>query len=104
MTYKLTIKISSDLEAMGESRGGFALQATGGKIVITNKKDTQYIEKFLTHTLEGSKSRSWSFSWQAPKTGDEVTLTVMAIASNGDYSAVGDLIGAQSYAIKALKK
>lgn len=102
--YKLTIKIKSDLEAMGESRGGFALEVTDGKILVTDKRLTQYIERYLTHTIEGAKAREWSFTWQAPKSGEDVTFTVMAMASNGDHSPFGDEISAQSYTVKAAKR
>lgn len=102
--YKLTLTIKSDLEPIGESMGGFALEVTDGKIVVTDKKTTQFIEKYLTHTLEGAKTRKWSFTWQAPKGDKDVTFTVMAMASNGDYSPFGDVVSAQSYTVKPVKK
>ncbi|MCX8069266.1 MAG: hypothetical protein N2738_02055 [Thermodesulfovibrionales bacterium] len=102
--YKLTLTIKSDLETLGESMGGFALEVSDGKILVTDKQKTQFIEKYLTHTLEGVKTRTWSFTWQAPKSDKDITFIVMAMASNGDYSPFGDVVGAQSYTIKAVKK
>lgn len=102
--YKLTITIKSDLEALGEAKGGFALEVSGGNLIVTDKKLTQAIDSILTHTLEGSKSRTWSFTWQAPKSSEDITFTVMAIVSNGDYSPSGDVISAEAITIKSAKK
>ncbi|MCX8027844.1 MAG: hypothetical protein N3A62_08345 [Thermodesulfovibrionales bacterium] len=99
--YNLTIQINSELIAQGEAQGGFALEATNGKIIISDNKNTQIINGVLTHTLQGSQKRRWNFKWQAPNDKVDANITVMVVASNGDYSSAGDEIGAQSYTIKA---
>jgi len=103
-SYKLKITVKSEVKAQGESQGGFALEASAGKLIVSDKKNTQISGSVLTHTLIGSQKRSWEFTWQAPKTGEDVTLTVMAVASNGDHSSFGEEVGAQSYTIKAAGK
>jgi hypothetical protein len=103
-SYKLRITVKSGLKADGESQGGFAVEATAGKLIASDKKNTQISGTVLTHTLEGSRKRTWEFIWQAPKTGEDVSITVMVVASNGDYSSFGEEIGAQSYSIKASGK
>ncbi len=103
-SYSIKISVKSELQAQGEPQGGFALEASGGKIVVSDKKNTQIIGSFLTHTLQGAQKRDWSFTWQAPKGKEDVTITIMAVASNGDYSPFGEEIGAQSFTIKASAK
>ncbi|MCX7794311.1 MAG: hypothetical protein N2257_07925 [Thermodesulfovibrionales bacterium] len=102
-TYTMTVTINSDLESISDSRGGFSLEVSAGKLIIKDKKNTQLINGFLTHTQEGSELRKWNFQWRAPSRKDEVTITVMAVASNGDYSPAGDRTGAASYIIKPSK-
>lgn len=103
-SYKLKITVNSELKAQGESQGGFALEASAGKIIVSDKKNTQISGVYLTHTLAGSQKRSWDFTWQAPKADEDVSFTVMVVASNGDYSSFGEEVGAQSYSIKASGK
>lgn len=92
-TYDIKVTVSSQTKSLGNVQGGFALQASEGEIVVTDKKHTQVVDGFLTHTQEGSEARSWSFKWKAPKKGGEASLLVMAMAANGDFSPVGDDVG-----------
>lgn len=99
-TYNLTVIITSDLESMSECRGGFAVEASAGKLMVKDKKHTQLSNGILTHTQEGSELRQWKFSWKAPSEKTEASITVMAVSANGDYSTSGDMVGAISYNIK----
>ena len=99
-TYTMTVRIDSALESMSESRGGFSLEVSAGKLIVKDKKNTQIADGYLTHTQEGNELRQWSFQWKAPTEESDVTITVMAVAANGDYSPTGDIVGAVSYTIK----
>jgi len=103
-TYKLKVIVNSDLESMSECKGGFAVEATAGRLKVIDKKNTQLINGILTHTQEGSELRKWSFEWTAPKEKTDVSISVMAVAANGDYSPVGDMVGATVYVIKPAKQ
>ncbi len=103
-TYNLTLVLKSDLESMSESKGGFAVQVSAGKLIATDKKNTQVIDTTLTHTQEGSESRKWTFGWKAPtQKTEDANIMVMAVAANGDYSSAGDELSAGSYTIKPAK-
>lgn len=102
-TYNLTVVVTSDLESISESKGGFAIEASKGKLIVKDKKNTQLSNGILTHTQEGSELRKWRFSWKAPSEKIDASITVMAVAANGDYSASGDRVGADSYIIKSTK-
>jgi hypothetical protein len=102
-TYKLKVIINSDLESISESKGGFAVEVTAGKLKVIDKKNTQLSNGFITHTQEGSELRKWSFEWTAPKEKIDVGFSVMAVAANGDYSPSGDKVGAAVYSIKPAK-
>lgn len=98
-TYNLTVIITSDLESMSECKGGFAIEASAGKLMVKDKKHTQLSNGILTHTQEGSGLRKWTFGWKAPSEKTDANITVMAVAANGDYSTFGDKVGADSYTI-----
>lgn len=98
-TYNLTVIVTSDIQSMSESAGGFAVEASAGKLVVKDKKNTQMSNGILTHTQEGSESRKWTFGWKAPSQKTDVSITVMAVAANGDYSPFGDKVGANSYTL-----
>lgn len=114
-TYNLTLELDSTLESLGEQQGGFALQVSDGRLIAADQAHTQLIDGILTHTLEGSHRRSWSFTWQAPgepggawwqfwrqaEPGPDVSVTVMAVAANGDFSSVGDEIGAAGFTLRS---
>lgn len=102
-TYNLKVVVVSDLESISESKGGFAVEASAGKLKVKDKKNTQLSNSFITHTQEGSELRKWSFEWTAPKEKTDVNITVMAVAANGDYSPAGDKVGATVYSIKPAK-
>ncbi|WP_333656063.1 choice-of-anchor V domain-containing protein [Dissulfurispira sp.] len=102
-TYNLTVVVTSDLESMSECKGGFAIEASAGKLIVKDKKNTQLSNGILTHTQEGSELRKWNFSWKAPSEKTDANITVMAVAANGDYSPFGDKVGAGSYIIKSTK-
>jgi len=97
--YNLTVVVTSDLESMSECKGGFAVEASAGKLIVKDKKNTQLSNGILTHTQEGSELRKWNFSWKAPSEKTDANITVMAVAANGDYSPFGDKVGADSYTI-----
>ncbi len=115
-TYTLTLELDSTLESLGEQQGGFAVRASAGELIVKDQTDTQIIDDILTHTLEGSHRRSWTFSWQAPgepspwwqfwgqdqkEPVPDVSITVMAVAANGDFSSMGDEIGAAGFTLLA---
>lgn len=102
-TYSLKVVVVSDLQSISESKGGFALDVSAGKLKVKDKKNTQLSNGFITHTQEGSELREWSFQWTAPKEKTDVNITVMAVAANGDYSPYGDRVGATVYSIKPSK-
>ncbi len=102
-TYNLTVIVKSDLESMSESKGGFAIEASAGELIVKDKEHTQLSDGILTHTQEGSGLRKWNLSWEAPSDKVDASITVMAVAANGDYSPVGDKVGANSYTIKPSK-
>ena len=102
-SYTLTVIVTSDLESMSESKGGFAVETSAGKLIVKDKKNTQLSNGILTHTQEGSGLRKWTFNWKAPSEKIDSNITVMAVAANGDYSASGDKVGANSYTIKPVK-
>lgn len=112
-TYNLTLTLQSALESLGEQQGGFALQVSAGELMVSDQTNTQISDGILTHTLEGSQRRTWDFAWQAPGTapaggqperqaepGPIVSITVMGVAANGDYSSVGDEVGAASFTLQ----
>ncbi|TAN44770.1 MAG: hypothetical protein EPN22_05320 [Nitrospirae bacterium] len=101
--YTMSVVVKSKLESLGDIKGGFALETDKGTLVVKDKKNTQLIDGFLTHTQEGSHHRKWTFSWKAPEDKSDASISVMAVASNGDYSSQGDLVGAASYTIKSGK-
>ncbi len=99
-TYNIKIILRTELESMSESRGGFALEVTGGKVIVKDKRHTQLSNGFLTHTQEGNELRTWEFAWRAPSEKMDISFSVMAVAANGDYSPTGDVVGATVYVIK----
>jgi hypothetical protein len=99
-TYKLTITVNSKMKSEGDVAGGFAVEASGGTLVIVDKKNTQLSGGMLTHTQEGSALRKWTIGWTAPKKKEEVTLSIMALAANGDFSPNGDEVGAEIVTLK----
>jgi hypothetical protein len=102
-TYKITLTIVSDNQSLGDVAGGFAIEASAGDLMVTDRKNTQLSEGFLTHTQEGSAFRKWTFGWKAPVQKTKANLTVMAVAANGDYSPAGDVIGTKGFSIKPEK-
>lgn len=111
-SYTLTLTLNSHLESMGDQQGGFAVRASAGQLIVQDDLNTQISNEILTHTLQGSAQRTWTFTWQAPgeavggwqfrrkaEPGPHVNLTVMAVAANGDFSSMGDEVGAAGFAI-----
>jgi len=101
--YSLTAKVTSSLKSEGDVAGGVAVEVTGGELIASDKVHTQISDSLLTHTQEGSQFRRWSFNWKAPAKREEVSINIMAVAANGDFSATGDQVGANSYIIKPAK-
>jgi len=102
-TYKMVLVVNSDMESIGDNAGGFAIEASAGELKAIDKKNTQLSDGILTHTKEGSALRKWTFGWKAPLQKIPVDITVMAVAVNGDFSVVGDLVGADTYTIMPIK-
>jgi hypothetical protein len=102
-TYHITLSVFSRLKSMSEIQGGFSATASIGDLIVTDKKNTQKSNSFITHTIEGAKSRLWKFAWKAPKEKTDAEIRVMAIAANGDYSSSGDAMTADIIAIKGKK-
>jgi hypothetical protein len=92
-TYNLTLSLSSRVKSFGEVAGGFAVKTSGGSLIDVDKLNTQISDGFLTHTKEGSVLRKWNFDWKAPSVKEEVTMKIMGIAANGDFSPAGDKVG-----------
>jgi hypothetical protein len=92
-TYQVTLVLKSRVESFGEVAGGFAVNASAGELIDTDKENTQISDGFLTHTKEGSILRKWTFKWKAPPTKTEVTMKVMGVTANGDFSPAGDMVG-----------
>lgn len=101
--YTLTVTVTSDLKTEGDVSGGFAVEVSMGKLIVIDKKNTQLSNSILTHTQEGSKHRKWTFGWKAPDKKTEISISVMALAANGDYSPAGDQVGAMTYNILPAK-
>jgi hypothetical protein len=99
-TYKLTITVNSTMKSEGDVAGGFAAEASAGTLVVVDKKNTQLSDGLLTHTQEGSALRKWTIGWKAPSRKEEVTLSIMAMAANGDFSPNGDIVGAEIVTLK----
>ncbi len=103
-TYTVKISIKSDNESYGDNQGGFAVTASAGQLIVIDKVNTQLSNGFITHTNEGSKTREWKFAWKAPsKKIEQVDISIMAVAANGDYSPNMDAVGVETLKIK-LKK
>lgn len=98
--YKFTVSVASDLQNIGEVAGGFAVETSAGQLVVVDDKNTQLSNGVLTHTQEGSAHRKWTLGWKAPLEKKNVVFTVMVVAANGDFSSMGDVVGAGSYTIK----
>jgi hypothetical protein len=103
-TYKITLTVVSGNASLGDVAGGFALEASAGELIVSDKKNTQLSDGFITHTKEGSAFRKWAIGWKAPATNITVDITVMAVAANGDFSPAGDVVGANSLSIRPSKE
>lgn len=99
-TYKMTLTVVSGNASMGDVAGGFALEASAGELIVSDRKNTQLSGSFITHTQEGSALRKWTIGWKAPADNAPADLTVMAVAANGDFSPAGDVVSAGSFSIK----
>jgi len=97
--YKITVTLESPLKSDGEAQGGFAVMVSAGELMVTDERNTQLSNGYLTHTLEGSRYRKWTFAWKAPVSNTVVDMTIMAIAANGDYSPSNDAIATSVFTI-----
>lgn len=102
-SYNITLSVFSRLESISEVKGGFSASASAGDLLVTDRKNTQKSNSFVTHTIQGAQTRMWKFAWKAPKQKTEVEIRVMAVAANGDYSPSGDAITAEVATIKPKK-
>ncbi len=105
-TYKITVKILSGPDCSGGvACGGFAVQVSGGQLIVVDETNTFMSttplgEELLTHTKDGSLKREWSFEWKAPDTPEPVTFKIAVIAANGDGSFQGDSYGYKEITIE----
>lgn len=78
----------------GEGRQAGDLETGGGHIKIAPDPDSGVT--FAQHSKDGALftgvNASWSVLWSAPKTLSPVTIYAAGNASNGDDSALGDVI------------
>ncbi len=94
--YNITIEITKGPPCKGGvACGGFAVSVNGGKLIVTDPKDTFittdiFGHEILTHTSQGSHLRKWSFAWKAPSKPKPVTFSIAVNAVNGDGSNMGD--------------
>lgn len=102
-TYNITLSVFSRLKSMSEIKGGFSAFASAGDLVVTDEKNTQKSNSFITHTIKGAQSRTWKFAWKAPKEKIDTDIKVMAVAANGDYSPSSDALTADVVTIKPKK-
>lgn len=102
-TYNITLSVFSRLKSMSEVKGGFSASASAGDLIITDRKNTQKSNSFVTHTIEGAQNRTWKFAWKAPKEKTDAEIKVMAVAANGDHSPSSDAITADVVTIKPKK-
>ncbi len=89
-TYEMTIRVESAVKSMGDIQGGFAVTVSDGELIVSDPKNTQKSDGYITHTAEGVLQRSWKFKWQAPKEKKKVILNVSVIAANGDFAPAND--------------
>lgn len=102
-TYQLQVILKSSQESQGPVQGGFAVTISGGELLVTDRKHTQLSDGILTHTMEGANLRRWSLSWRAPKDQQNVEISIVAAAANGDYSPLGDPVAEQNFVVAAHK-
>jgi len=97
--YNITIEITKGPPCNPDvACGGFAVEVNGGKLIVTDPKDTYlttdlFGNQILTHTSEGAHLRKWTFAWKAPKKPEPVTFSISVNAVNGDGSNMGDSFG-----------
>jgi hypothetical protein len=97
--------ISMQLELTdGAVKNGFQLVALhnnnemAGGFIITNPAQTQLREntvlgrQYVTHTSGGNLQNSWTFDWETPAIGGEVTFYVATNKSANNGSSGGDQI------------
>lgn len=88
--YQIRVSVLSETQSLGDVKGGFVVQASGGALLVTDEMNTQLSGGMLTHTIEGATRRSWTMAWQSPQVSGAVEFLVAAVAANGDYAAIGD--------------
>jgi hypothetical protein len=93
--YPITVKIYQ----REQTRWGFELKTTAGKIFVSDSTNTRLsAKKYLKQTLYGTYAGNtaggqWSFIWQAPnKSVDTVFFYAAGNAANNDGSKSGDYI------------
>ncbi|UXD22767.1 hypothetical protein IPA_08080 [Ignicoccus pacificus DSM 13166] len=97
--YNITIEITKGPPCKGGvACGGFAVSVSGGKLIVTDPKDTflttdLFGHEILTHTSQGALKRKWSFAWKAPTKPKPVIFSIAVNAVNGDGSNMGDSYG-----------
>jgi len=89
-TYEVTLTLASAVKSEGEIQGGFAVSTSAGELIVTDARNTQKSNGYLTHTPEGALLRSWKFKWKAPMEKQKIILRVSVVAANGDFAPAND--------------
>lgn len=87
--YNLTITVSGGPvanSAGNNAQGGFNLVASAGTLASAGV-DTQIENGEATHTEAGNDQRSWTVTWTAPGSHDDITFTAMGNSVDGDGEA-----------------
>ncbi|MDX1653277.1 MAG: choice-of-anchor V domain-containing protein [Brumimicrobium sp.] len=86
------------------AKNGFQLVAINtseemaGAFVITDNTNTQMVSSaflnrlYVTHKAAGTTTNSWTFDWEAPAEGGDVTFYVATNKTNSSNSSSGDVI------------
>jgi len=98
-TYEMSVKVVSVVKSEGDIQGGFAVSASAGELIVSDPVNTQISGGFITHTPEGTQSRTWKFKWKAPAEKKPVTLNVSVIAANGDFAPANDGFARREFVI-----
>ncbi len=99
--YEISLRVVSGVKSESDTQGGFAVTASDGELIVSDQKTTQKSGDYITHTAEGTLLRSWNFKWKAPPEKKNVTLTISAVAANGDFAPANDAFSRREFIIQA---
>jgi hypothetical protein len=97
--YEISLQVVSRVKSESDTQGGFAVTASDGELIVSDQKMTQKSGEYITHTAEGTLLRSWTFKWKAPPEKKNVTLTISAVAANGDFAPANDAFSRREFII-----